>query len=472
MNYHISDLLDALEESGQPIQPKGGSAARVKALTLSRLGTPQAVPVPSARGRLRPLRGIAAAVAAVFLLGGTVFAAWKLGVFHFEDEFGAAGKLLDSHAQSYEPSDSGEAIPADYGYAAWVKAQLGDYNLVLLELSAGNGQLHATLDVSPKDESLPAFRDSGLTLAFADYKTSASLRQMQGWRDRVELSATLDESLAPDAEIAFSLSGSDQSPTQTSFRLNALEENFERLSAENRQHYATAAETQDYRFSLRSLAASPNVIYAVMDVEALTDWGAAHLDTIPEIAVSNHTHQNGGALLDARLVGSEDGVRRYIVGFLSNLPLNKAGDTISFEILELFEAGDAAGHPYYLFDVVLEDLIPAGIELSSPAGEPTGSITWQSVTVDELGMTVSGFDHSSYEPTYPSVVLIFRDGTQESVMDEDWHLGDTRSTHDAVASEFTGHHDGSAYLSLIFGQMLEPGELAAIVVDGQQFLVP
>ncbi len=472
MNYHISDLLDALEQSGQSIQPKGGSTARVKALTLSRLGTTQAVPVHATRGRFRPLRGIAAAVAAVFLLGGTVFAAWKLGVFHFEDEFGAAGKLLDSHAQSYETSSSGETISADYGYAAWVKAQLGDYNLVLLELSAGNGQLHATLDVSPRDETLPAFRDSGLTLAFADYETSSSLRELSGWRDRVELSATLDEALSPDAEIAFSLTGSDQSPAQTSFRLNALEENFERLSAENRQHYATAAQTRDYRFSLRSLVASPNVIYAIVDVEALTDWGAAHLDTIPEFAVSNRTHQDSGALMDARLIGSEDGVRRYIVGFLGNQPVNEAGDTISFEILELFEAGDAAGHPYYLFDVVLEDLIPGGIELASPTGAPTGSINWQSIRIDEIGMTVTGFDHSNYEPTYPSVVLIFRDGTRESVMDEDWHLGDPRSTHDAVASEFTGHHDGSAQLSLVFGQMLDPGELAAIEVDGQQFLIP
>ena len=272
MNHHISDMLDGLENAGQPITPHSGSAERVKALTLSRLKQEEAA---LRRRRFRPLQIAAAALAAVLLLGGSVFAAWKLGAFRFTDEFGKAGETLDAYAQSY-PQDAADAIPADFGYASWVKAEAGDYNLVLLELNAGDGQLRATLDVSPKDESVPPYRESGLTLAFADYETVTESSEKGAWRDRVELSAALDEPLAADAEITLSLSRSGEAPALASFPLNALDERREALESTDRRHYAVAAETKDYRFSLRTLSVSPSIIYAVLDAEALTDYGKAH----------------------------------------------------------------------------------------------------------------------------------------------------------------------------------------------------
>ncbi len=95
----------------------------------------------------------------------------------------------------------------------------------------------------------------------------------------------MDEPLAADAQIAFSLSRPGEEPALASFPLNALDATREELLATDRRHYAVAAQTQDYRFSLRSLTASPSVVFTVIDAEALTDYGRAHLDVVPEFSV-------------------------------------------------------------------------------------------------------------------------------------------------------------------------------------------
>lgn len=472
MEYRIFDLLDCLADAGQDLKPRGGNADRVRERTLEKLHGTSTLSVP--RRQLRPMRVLAAAAVAVALLCGTVFAAWKLGAFRFEDEFGPAGKALDSYAQTYESDDAG-SISADYGYASWVKADIGDYKLTLLELTASNGTLRAVVDVSPKREGVPAYRDSSLTLAFADYETVSSLpREVGGWKDRVELSAKLTESLPADAALRFCLSGPDMEPTMASFRLNELDEAWQEMAASDRTHYATSAETQDYRFSLHSLTASSSVIYAVVDVEALTDYGREHLDVVPEFSVYNRSRQNSGTLLDARPVGQEEGVRRYLVGFLGSRPLNEAGDSISFELLELFEEGDLSGHPYYLFDVKLESLVPDAITLTEPEGAPTHGVNWQSVSVDAMGLNAEGLGKLHDDGTEPTVELVFRDGSRETVMDSAWQTGSPRTEHDAMLQHKSGSLiDGEwiAYESIIFGTPIDPAELETIIIDGQSFRV-
>ena len=480
MNYRITDLLDGLEEAGQPVTPQGGEAARVKAKTLARLHAEEAPArsVQPVRRRFRPAAILAAALAAVLLLSGTVFAAWKSGAFRFATLFGPEGEILDSHAQTYEPEDGSQAIPADYGYASWVTAQAGDYNLTLVSLTASEGQLHATVDLSSREEAIPAYRDSGLTLTFADYKTVSASRELTGWKDRVELYAAYDGDLAADAEIRLSLSGSGATPALASFTLDAIENARQAMAASNRQHFATVAETKDFRFSLRSLTASPSSIYAVIDVEALTDWGAAHLDRAPEFSVYNCTHQASGSLLDARLTATDDGVRSYLIGSVGSLPCNEAGDAITFELLELFEEGDVSGHPYYLFDVTLESVLSGGVALTEPQGEPIDIITWQSLSVDAMGLTVIGSLGGTLEERgqeldkaqHPVVTLVFRDGTRETVMEEDWRIKDRpETTHEAICSNLGGEYDGTVYQSLVFAQAIDPNDLAAIIVDGQTF---
>ena len=83
MENRISDLLDCLEDMGQNLKPRGGNANRVQNRTFEKLHGTQTLCVP--RRHIRPLRVLIAAALAVTLLCGTVFTAWKLGIFHFSD---------------------------------------------------------------------------------------------------------------------------------------------------------------------------------------------------------------------------------------------------------------------------------------------------------------------------------------------------------------------------------------------------
>ena len=472
MENRISDLLDCLEDAGQDLKPRSGNAARVRAKTFAKLH--EAENVVSVRRRARPWAALIAAAAAVMLLCGSAFAAWKLGAFHFTEEFGPAGEVLDAHAQSYEPEDS-TAVPASFGYASWVKGQLGDYNLTLLRLEADNSSLRATVDVSAAREGVPALRDSGLRLVFADYETFSTLpREMEGYKDRVELSAALPERLDPDAEVAFALSGPGSGTQRVSFRLDALDQAWQEMVNAERQHFASSAETKDYRFSLRSLTASATTVYGVLDVEALSEYGRTHLDQVPEIAVTNHTHPVSGSILDPRLLEEGEGQRRYLVGFVGERPLNEAGDAIRFELLQLFEEGDMSGHPYYLFDVKLENLVPDAVTATEPQGSPEGSISWGFLSVDTMGLSVEG-SGKVLDGSSPKVELVFRDGTRETVVDNTWKHGTPRSAHDAMLRSYggEGREDGVdlAHLSLVFSTPLDVSQLAAVVVDGQSFSV-
>ena len=474
MNYRVTDLLDGLEEAGQPVEPKGGNAARVKAKTLARLHAEEA-PVRSARPsrrHVRPAAILAAVLAAVLLLSGSVFAAWKLGAFSYQEEFGPAYEVLDSFAQTYptEPEED-DVLVASGGYADWIKASLLDYNFYLFDLSADDGTLRARVYLSAKEERCPAFRETGLTLSFLGYETEVDIREQGDWRDDVTLTAPLDGPLAPDEKITFILTGPGRASATAEFPLNVVEQSIEEQMARFGPRYATTAQTRDYRFTLRSLTASDNIIYAVMDMEARTEWGLAHIDEVPEFGVRNTTHDSSGNLMAPKLLSSEEGLRRYLIGFVGSSPVNEAGDSIEFFLLGLHEKGDVAEHPYNLFDVKLEAVVSGAILAEEPEGEPAYNVTWRSVNVNPMGMLIKGaLDGTWYDNSYPAVTLVFRDGTRESVVFPDWQFSDERwDTHEALMVDFEGQSDGSISFSLTFAQPVDPASLAAVIVDGQTF---
>lgn len=474
MNYRISDLLDGLEEAGQPLTPRGGSAARVKAKTLARLHKSEA-PVRSAgpsRRHIRPAALLAAALAAVLLLSGTVFAAWKLGAFSYQEEFGPAYEVLDSFAQTYpsEPEDD-DVLVASSGYVEWIKASLLDYNFYLFDLSAEDGTLRARVYLSAKEERYPAFRETGLTLSFLGYETEVDIREQGDWRDDVTLTAPLDGPLAPDEKITFILTGPGRASAMAEFPLNIVEQRIEESMARVGPRYATSAQTKDYRFTLRSLTASDNIIYAVMDVEARTEWGMAHIDEVTDFGIHNTTHGSSGNFMESKLVSSEEGLRRYLIGFVGSSPVNEAGDSIEFFLFGIYEEGDMLEHPYNLFDVKLEAVVSGAILADEPEGEPAYNITWNSLNVNPMGMLIKGsIEGDWYENSIPAVTLVFRDGTQESVLYPGWGVSDERwDTHEALMMGLEGQPDAPFTLSLTFAQPVDPAALAAVVVDGQTF---
>jgi hypothetical protein len=159
------------------------------------------------------------------------------------------------------------------------------------------------------------------------------------------------------------------------------------------------------------------------------------------------------------------------VGFSSNSPVNQAGDSISFELLGLYEEGDTIEHPYYLFDVELESLVSGEVRLTEPEGEPVSNAVWKTSSVNPMGMTLAGrLEGKSYENSWPTVTLIFRDGTRETVLYNDWRIRDEPTTpHEARLADMTGEHDGTVRTSLTFAQALDPADLSAVIVDGQTF---
>ena len=363
MEHHISELLDGLENAGQPIKPRGGSAARVRALTLARLGKEE-VPAGPGRRRLRPLTAAAAVLAALLLLSGTALAAWKLGVFRFTEYFGPDAEMLDAYAQTYEPDPSGavQVIRAD------------------------------TLQTREEFEAY--------------------------------------------AQPVFALS----------------------------------AETKDYRFSLHSLTASDTVLYAVMDVEGLSDFGRANLGTAPEFALHNTTHHAGGIVLDARPVESGENVQRWLFGIATVAPINQVGDVISFETLSLYEEDGWSDCGYRLFDVRLERLVPDKRTLTDPQGEPADAIRWKELHVDAVSLSLQGEGSlAAYRSAGPRVTLVFRDGTREEILTDEWQPGAApKSDHEAVCLDMVVEWERPC-VSLIFASPLDPQALAEILVDGQVF---
>lgn len=359
--YLITELLDCLEDAGQDLKPQGGSAARVKALTLSRISQ-EASPAQPVRRRFRPVVAAAAALAAVFLLGGSVFAAWKLGIFRFGDYFGPDGRVFDDYAQSYAPDPS---------------------------------------------RSVPVKSAEGL-----------------------------------------------QTP--------------EEFEAYQQPFLVTSVETADYRFSLRSLTATRSTLYAVMDVEGISEFGTAHLDIAPELALYNSTHHASGTLLDARLVGTEENLRRWLFGIVTTQPINEPGDLISFEALELLTAEGPTDHGTRFFEVVLEKVMQESLTLTEPRGDAAGDCRWQTLNLDLAGMTLEAPLRGGL-PDYPTVVLVFRDGTRETVLYEGWQGGaPQRSPHEAFLADMSGS-DETVWVSLIFSAPLDLNTLKEIVVDGQRF---
>ena len=488
MEYRISDCLDCLEEAGQELAPRGGNAARVRERTLEKLreaaqtagrlpalqGTEQIagrLPALQETGRrARPLRVLIAAAAAVLLLCGSVFAAWRLGAFRFADRLGEEGELLDQHAVTYENQQE-SALPADQGYAQWNRAQAGDYNFVLLELTAADGQLRAEADVSPKDEGTPPFREAGLELRFADYETELRRREMGPWTDRVVLTAPLEEPLAAGTELELVLSGPE---TEARFHFPLGYSRYEapagQPEAEYEPKFGTVAETADYRFSLRTLTVTRRVIYAVLDVEARSDFGLANLDRVPEFAVTNHSSSGSALLLDAQLLESGEGVRRYLLGRVRTIGENKAGDVIGFELLELVEAGDMGGHPYRLFDVEAEALLTEALRLEPQGPAPAEGSCWTGLELDGLNLLLEG--QWAQGADYPRVTLVFQDGSRETVLEPGHRSPEALPEgHGAWYVDGGGRRGGPDYLSILLARPLELGELAAVEVDRQVFRV-
>lgn len=251
---------------------------------------------------------------------------------------------------------------------------------------------------------------------------------------------------------------------------------------------AISAETQDYRFTLESITASSNAIYAVMDMEPLTAYGRAHMDLSPQeltIVCGNFTHTSSGSGGSA-LIESTGNMSRYLVYRVGEgLDINQVGDIINFQIHNIIEDGNTAEHGYDLFDVELETIISTSAQCVSETASAPVNYTTVSVTPISLYLegqfsgneNQDGLVPADYMAENPEIILGFRDGSSYTVMDQDWRYDPAHADFGeyGIITQSTSSsgdaYSGTIYRSLLFSQIIPLEELSTITINGTIYQV-
>lgn len=246
--------------------------------------------------------------------------------------------------------------------------------------------------------------------------------------------------------------------------------------------YASTAQTQDYQFTLESVAATNNTICAIIRMEPLTDYGRAHMNlgrNELSIIVSDMTH-NAGGTLGCELVESGEDTSRYLVYSLSEgETVHQKGDTLHFELLDILEDGDNATHQYSLFDAVLTDVVTDSAEAVLASEGESGLVTYDSVALTPMSLYMTGQvdrnakadgrDPMDAAMETPEITFTFRDGTSTLMTDADWHLDDTTGTYGVASIHTSGTHDGTVSHTFLFSKTIDIENLDTITINGMVY---
>ena len=232
----------------------------------------------------------------------------------------------------------------------------------------------------------------------------------------------------------------------------------------------TAADTQDYRFTLETVSATQDSICAIVAMEPLTDYGRTHMDTIPELVVSCQSKRMSGSS-DAILVEETEAKNRYLVYFVgSGAEAMEAGDLLTFELLSIYEDGDTAEHSYHLFDIELEQVAEA-VTLMPETESRFSEVRLTPMTLS-LSAFIPGDSPEAVEQglAAPEVVLTYVDGTTETILD-----GTTTRTPfgqpGILSSALQGTADGLGYQIYLMSLPVDTEALDFITIDGVIFRI-
>lgn len=249
---------------------------------------------------------------------------------------------------------------------------------------------------------------------------------------------------------------------------------------------ATSAETQDYRFTLESMVATSNMIYAIMDMEPITEYGSAHMDlefNELTIACSNITHPESGTT-GTILIESGQHMNRYLVYNLASTDAAyQLGDIVHFDILSIMEEGDTAEHNYSLFDTELTSIVSATAEAVQISEDSDCIVHYNTVTLTPMTLYLSG----TYDPNAaigdgtlrindvahndPEIIMTFKDGTSMTLMDENWTPTPELASlgqYGIASSATRGNSDnnaGTVTHTYLFSQIFPLEEIDTITID-------
>lgn len=250
---------------------------------------------------------------------------------------------------------------------------------------------------------------------------------------------------------------------------------------------STTADTQDYRFSLESMVADSNVIYAIVDMEPLTDYGRAHMNLSYQeltIACGNLTTKSSGSVGSALIEAGED-MSRYLVYSIRDSGEQQVGDLIHFEILNIIEDGDTAEHSYALFNVTLDSINHASATAERVSDLADGQSEYTDVTITPMSLRMQAEYHGGPDEqgmvaadrafAAPEITLTFKNGDSYTIMDEEWYPDKADFGEYGIAMG-SGHgdgteSDGTMYKTYLFSQLVSLEELDTITIDSVVYQV-
>lgn len=245
-------------------------------------------------------------------------------------------------------------------------------------------------------------------------------------------------------------------------------------------------DTQDYRFSLESMTAVSNGIYAIVDVEPLTEYGKANLTSSDyDLLLSDATHLSSGTV-GSQIIESGDELVRILAWGVEDESSVQSGDLISFEVT-VMEDGDTASHNYPLFNAPLDSVLTDSVFLTGNGDYDTAVLTPLTLHLEEtidLGLSKDASASERMEKMEAldvmdceEITLTMTDGSSYILLDDSWYpdtvdLGQYGTL--ALSTEGQDQDDGSVTIShtLLFTQPLSISDVASITIGNEVYTLP
>ncbi len=217
--------------------------------------------------------------------------------------------------------------------------------------------------------------------------------------------------------------------------------------------FGTAAQTQDYTFTLESVTADENAACAIVRVEPRTEYGAAHMgQNMPQWSAAFGNRTAGTGSFGSALVEAGEDVCRYLLWCTGNGTPFAEGDVLKAQLLDILEPGDTRAHSYDLFCQTLGPVLQGNAHVE--AGVYRVALTPLTFRLEDTrGGSVDG-------RSFPEVSLSFHDGTVQMLQ-----RNEAFGTPGLVRLHVSGTEEKLIWEGL-YTAAIDPAEVLGITIDG------
>ena len=236
-----------------------------------------------------------------------------------------------------------------------------------------------------------------------------------------------------------------------------------------------SAKTDEFVFTLDSMLASKDTLYAVLRIEARTQEAEQELAAWKETSFLDR--ERNGALLVLAQNNTGEGHEREWKNGCMGMDILEVDDGTAYALLTNnggeFAPGDLIlfdmsyhGENFYLFEVPvpeqLEEELTISLDTSRYAGK---SYCWDTATITPISFRLDGSGGVGHDET--TVTLMLKDGTSFSLTTPGNGAYAPYGTYGALGFSGTGSGEDSRIKdNWRFSRLLDLNELASITVDG------